>query len=37
MMSTLPDPQKAVPCKRRKVITMPRIMEEEPVLYREQR
>ena len=37
MMSTLPDPREAVPWKRRKVISMPRIMEEEPVLDIEQR
>ena len=28
MMSTLPDPREAVPWKRRKIITMPRILED---------
>ena len=37
MMSTLLDPREAVSWKRRKVISMPRIMEEEPVLDWEQR
>ena len=32
MMGTLPDPREAVFRKRRKVISMPRTMEEEPVL-----
>ena len=37
MMSTLPDPREAVPWKRRRVIPMPSITEEESVFDREQR
>ena len=36
-MAPLPLPREAVPWKRRKIIPMSRIMEEEPVLDREQR